>query len=152
MTARHIPYLQRGPNFGVDLNALAVEACKRIDAKNKARRQALESGVREHQWELADSLAVAQEAAEPLPNDPLRAPRTRWRTISTPDGIPELVVLGSLPEAEANKWTLHELMTRRMRRAYRDALVGLKIMDSASANKRAMATKVHVVDVGLSLG
>jgi hypothetical protein len=138
-------------HLGVDLNALAVKACKSLADKEAAKRRALESGVREYQWDLKVSLAVAQESAPPLPNDPLRAPRTKWATLSTPDGIPTLTAYGSLPEAQANGWTLHELMLRRMRRAYRDALVGQKV-EWQEANRRAREVEIFVADLGIAQG
>lgn len=149
--AAYVPYLKRrGMHYGVDLNAIAVKACKSLAERDRARKRALESGVQEHQWQLADSLVVAQEAADPMPNDPLRIPRTRWTTISMPEGLPQLVVFGSLPEATANKWTLHELLTRRLHRAYRDALINAKVCGYDEACQRARAAKVHVADVDLS--
>lgn len=147
----YIPYLKRrGLHYGVDLNALARKACESLAAKDAARKRALESGVREHQWDVADSLVVAQEAADPHPHDPLRIPRTRWRTITMPHGLSALTVFGSLPEATANGWTLHELLTRRLHRAYCDALIAAKVCDVQTAKRRARETKVHVADVGLS--
>lgn len=150
MKPTYVPYAKRrGLHYGVDLNQLAVQACKSIAARKAAQRQALESGQREHSWDVADSLVVAQESAPALPNDPLRVPRTKWSTISMPAGMAQLTVYGSLPEAELNRWTLHELLTRRLHRAYRDALVAGKLCDGETANRRARETKVHVADIDL---
>jgi hypothetical protein len=150
MAAQYTRYAQRGPNFGVDLNALAVQACKNLAAKAERRRQIAQSGQREMAGETVDSLVVVQEAAPPLEWDPFRVPRVKWSTTgSVPHGLEQLTVYGTVQDAERNGWTLHELMKRRLHRAYKDALVAAKVCDNETAKRWARESKVHVADLGL---
>lgn len=133
-----------------DVNQLVKPAIEKMQEGLQARRQVILSG-HGAELEAEDSLAVAQTAAPAKAGDPFNSPQTCWKTISMPYGLPLITVYGDPQAAARNKWSLHELMTRRMRKAYLEALVRGKICRVEDAKRRAMRCAVHVVDIDLAV-
>lgn len=103
------------------------------------------SGQPDPEQTVRDTITVVQRPEPPWPHDPLREPRTRWETLGpNPLGVPHQVVTASQSEALRNKQSLRELMERRMRRLYRQALIASKLMSEADAKARSMRLIVHV--------
>lgn len=128
-----------------DVNAMMVRVAQQMAADRAEARQRAASGQTSHSYDTRDQLAVMQTSAPPRAGDPLREPRTRWTTLGElPFGLPELVVEGSLSEAAANKWDLRTLLTRRLHRAYRNALTAGKVMNVAEASARAKRADVYI--------
>lgn len=132
-----------------DVNQLVKPAIEKMQEGLQARRQVVLSG-HGGDLEVEDSLAVAQTMAPAKAGDPFNSPQTSWKTISMPYGLPLITVYGDPNAAARNKWSLHELMVRRMRKAYCVALIKGKICHVEDAKRRAMRCAVHVVDVELA--
>lgn len=139
----------RNPHpVGVDLNVMFRAAAQRLSEQAAERRRIEQSGVSSHSYDEHDNLAVLQESAPAHPLDPLRAPRTLWRTLgSLPFNLPgDLVVAAGPTEAAKNGCTLRDLLERRLHRAYRNALVRYNAMDLQTANARARRALVYIAE------
>lgn len=133
-----------------DINQLVRPAIEKMQEGIQQRRQVELSG-HASDLECADSLAIAQTSAPARAGDPFNSPQTCWKTISMPYGLPPITVYGDPNAAARNRWSLHELMVRRMRKAFCTALVNGKICHVEDAKRRAMRCAVHVVDVDLAV-
>jgi hypothetical protein len=128
-----------------DINAMGVRLAKAMAADRDEARKRAASGQTSYAYDARDQLAVMQTNAPPRDFDPLREPRVRWTTLGDmPFGLEPLVVEGSASEAAANKWDLRTLLTRRLHRAYRNALTAGKIMNVADASARAKRADVYI--------
>ena len=117
-----------------DVNALAVRAAQQIVADRDAARARDGHGTT---WDEVDSIAVMEKR---LPSGIM------WETLNMPFGLPVVRVYGDEAAAQRNGWSLRELMTRRLHRAYRDALTQGRIMRDADAAKRARSAQVYVAE------
>lgn len=129
-----------------DVNQLVKPAIEKMAEGIQQRRQVILSG-HAAELEAEDSLAVAQTSAPAKAGDLFNSHQTCWKTISMPYGLPLITVYGDPNAAARNRWSLHELMVRRMRKAYCTALVKGKICRVEDAKRRAVRCAVHVVDV-----
>lgn len=132
-----------------DVNQLVKPAIEKM-AEGLDHKRRVELSGNASDLEVEDSLAVAQTLAPAKAGDPFNSPQTSWETISMPYGLPLITVYGDPNAAARNKWSLHELMVRRMRKAYCVALIKGKICHVEDAKRRAMRCAVHVVDVELA--
>jgi hypothetical protein len=100
--------------------------------------------------DVRDVVTVVQKPEPPYPHDPFQEPRIRWETTGTmPHGLPQQVVTCSQSEALRNKQSLRALLERRLRSAYRQALLAAQRMPQEEALRRALRLEVHVADVSL---
>ena len=132
-----------------DVNAMMRKVAQQISAdRAEARKRRASGDDTAHNYDQRDQIAVMQTVIGPRVGDPLREPRTRWETMGEmPFGLQPIVVIGSQSEALANKWTLKQLLTRRLHRAYRNALEGGKIMPTHEANARAKRADIYVASM-----
>lgn len=132
-----------------DVNAMMVRVARQIAADRAAARQREASGdLSATEWLERDQLAVLQTELAPAAGDPLREPRVQWETLNMPFGLAAIRVHGTHSDALRNKWSLRELLTRRLHRAYRDALIAGKIMHAEQAAQRARQAQVYVAELG----
>jgi len=133
-----------------DVNAMMVKVARQMSEDRAEARRKLASGQTDYSYDTRDQIAVMQTAAPARDFDPLREPRTRWTTIGTlPFGLEPLTVEASPSEAAANGWDMRQLLTRRLHRAYRNALTAGKIMKIGEASARAKQAEIYVASMGL---
>jgi hypothetical protein len=136
-----------------DVNAMMVKVARHMAEDRAEARRKLASGQVAYDYATRDQIAVMQTPAPAREFDPLREPRTRWATIGTlPFGLEPLIVEGSPGEAAANGWDLRTLLTRRLHRAYRNALTAGKVMNLKDASERAKRAEISVASMGLEAG
>jgi hypothetical protein len=134
-----------------DVNAMMVKVARQMAEDRAEARRKLASGQVAYDYKTRDQIAVMQTPAPAREFDPLREPRTRWTTMgSLPFGLEPLTVEGCPGEAAANGWDLRTLLTRRLHRAYRNALTAGKILKIAEAAARAKQAEIYVASMGIS--
>lgn len=133
-----------------DIGAIARKCAIKAAKENaKARGRELSGDVVEAVRGNPPTLTVSQRDEPPYPNDPNRCPCVSWELLGTPFDIPsdvKVVVVGNRLEAEANNFTLHELLKRRMQKEMRNALMSLHRMPIREASKIAMRCPVYVAE------
>ena len=123
---------------------------QQLVADRDAIRQREASGADRPAADVRDVVTVVQKPDVPYAHDPAMVPRVRWETTGTmPHGLPDLTVTCSEPEAARNRQSLRALLERRMRSAYRQALLAAQRMPKEEALRRALRLEVHVADVSL---
>lgn len=123
---------------------------QQLVADRDALRQREASGADRATADVRDVVTVVQKPEPPYPHDPFQEPRIRWETTGTmPHGLPQQVVTCSQSEALRNKQSLRALLERRLRSAYRQALLAAQRMPQDEALRRALRLEVHVADVSL---
>lgn len=127
-----------------DIAALSRNAAREFAAKRDLLRRMDEvDGPAE---ERAESIAVLQRTVAPAG---ALEPYVEWEAINEPYRCKLPSVRGCLTDAQRNRWSIQELLTRRIRRALRDALEANKVASGRAAARIAMRTQVHVADLTL---
>lgn len=134
--SRAFPKVQAGR---ADLGAMARKLASNLSAERKKREAAELSGYKRAEWDTPPTIAVMQRVEANM--------IVSWETMAMPHGLPLLTVRGTVDDARRNGWTLHELLTRRLHRAIRDALIKARIFNPAEAASRAMKCKVYVAEM-----
>jgi hypothetical protein len=131
----------------VDLKALMQKGAQNM---LKRREEDLRR-ERDKKYEYAQRVTVCVEEwpAGPDPTDPLKEPRVEWRLMKgqeMPNGIEPFRARASFSEAVKNRLTVHQLLTKRFRRGYRERLQG-EGFDSLQAAQMSLLLDITVVDV-----
>lgn len=133
-----------------DIGQLAKAAVREmISHKAQTRKMELSGDIRQTMQGNAPTIAVVQRIEPPAWNDPMQRARVSWTSLAQPWNLPELHVVGHEGEAAANKWTLFELLERRMHRKIRDGLMAQGTVTKQEANRVAKLCKVYIAEARL---
>lgn len=130
-----------------DVNAMMVRFAKSMsDDRAEARQRMASGGDATHRYDEVDQIAVIERKLPPLLNDPFKEPRVMWETLNLPFGLDQIKVISTHSDASRNGWSMREIMTRRLHRAYRDALINGKVMGYELAARRARHAQIYVAE------
>lgn len=129
---------------------LAAGAAKLVAEQQEMRQRELSGQAELERADEHDTLCVAQRPCPPLQGDPLQEPRVLWATQGTmPFGMAPIEVSASQSEALRNKQSISDLLSRRLRRVFREQLQEGKWVPAEDINKRVMRLNIAIADVSL---